>query len=378
MQSPIANIYEMEGYQHKRLVESAVINFAPYSDALDIVDDELTVHNLLKRLEEDSSLQVSPPWAGAPWPSAGRDGGPGGPELPPRSGSACSARTRFATRPSAPVQAPAGRPVPGGRRRILTQVDGRLPPRRASASLASAFALASSLASDSTASMSAFAGQSSPRPVARAGSRRRRPSRTWVRLTTMSGPRCRRRTPARSPPRCGRSPSPEEVERFVNDRSPDAWPKLVDRLLDSPGYAEQWARHWLDVVRFAESDGFEYDTHRSEAWRYRDYVIRSIREDKPYDQFLREQLAGDEIDPKNEEMLVAAGFHRLGSAAQECRQSGRGIQPQRDPGGDDERDRLGAARRDARLRTLPRSQVRSHPAEGLLPDAGVLQPAART
>src|SRR5581483_4213307 len=110
----------------------------------------------------------------------------------------------------------------------------------------------------------------------------------------------------------GLPPSPEDVERFVNDRAPDAWPKLVDKLLASPEYAEQWARHWLDVVRFAESDGFEYDTHRSEAWRYRDYVIRSIREDKPYDQFVREQLAGDEIDPKNQEMLVAAGFHRLG------------------------------------------------------------------
>ncbi len=110
----------------------------------------------------------------------------------------------------------------------------------------------------------------------------------------------------------GLPPSPEDVDRFVSDRSPDAWPRLVDRLLASREYGEQWARHWLDVVRFAESDGFEYDTHRSEAWRYRDYVIRSIREDKPYDQFLREQLAGDEIDPKNEEMLVAAGFHRLG------------------------------------------------------------------
>jgi hypothetical protein len=110
----------------------------------------------------------------------------------------------------------------------------------------------------------------------------------------------------------GLPPTPEDVERFVNDRAPDAWPRLVDRLLASPQYAEQWARHWLDVVRFAESDGFEYDTHRSEAWRYRDYVIRSIRNDKAYDQFLREQLAGDEIDPKNQEMLVAAGFHRLG------------------------------------------------------------------
>jgi len=110
----------------------------------------------------------------------------------------------------------------------------------------------------------------------------------------------------------GLPPAPGDVQRFVNDRSPDAWPRLVDRLLDSPAYAERWAQHWLDVVRFAESDGFEYDPHRSDAWRYRDYVIRSIREDKPYDQFLREQLAGDEIDPKNQEMLVAAGFHRLG------------------------------------------------------------------
>ena len=111
----------------------------------------------------------------------------------------------------------------------------------------------------------------------------------------------------------GLPPSPEDVDRFVNDRAPDAWPRLVDRLLDSPHYAERWAQHWLDVVRFSESDGFEYDTHRSDAWRYRDYAIRSIRDDKPYDQFLREQLAGDEIDPANREMLVAAGFHRLGA-----------------------------------------------------------------
>lgn len=114
----------------------------------------------------------------------------------------------------------------------------------------------------------------------------------------------------------GLPPTPEEIDRFVNDRAPDAWPRLIERLLDSPAYAERWAQHWLDVVRFAESDGFEYDTHRSDTWRYRDYVIRSIREDKPYDQFLREQLAGDEIDAQNQEMRqemqVAAGFHRLG------------------------------------------------------------------
>ena len=100
---------------------------------------------------------------------------------------------------------------------------------------------------------------------------------------------------------------------ILRDRSADAWRRLVERLLDSPQYAEHWAQHWLDVVRFAESDGFEYDTHRSEAWRYRDYVIRSIREDKPYDRFLREQLAGDEMDSRDQEMQVAAGFHRLGA-----------------------------------------------------------------
>jgi hypothetical protein len=111
----------------------------------------------------------------------------------------------------------------------------------------------------------------------------------------------------------GLPPTPEDVTRFVQDKSPDAWPRLVDRLLDTPEYAERWAQHWLDVVRFAESDGFEYDYHRSDAWRYRDYVIDSFRTDKPYDQFLREQLAGDEIDSNDQQMLVAAGFHRLGA-----------------------------------------------------------------
>ena len=143
----------------------------------------------------------------------------------------------------------------------------------------------------------------------------------------------------------GLPPSPEEVARFVADRSPDAWPRLVDRLLTSPEYGERWAQHWLDVVRFAESDGFEYDTHRAEAWRYRDYVIRSVSEDKPYDQFLREQLAGDEIDSSSEDLLVAAGFHRLGAVAQERRQPGRRLQSQRSARRDDQRDRLRNARR---------------------------------
>lgn len=110
----------------------------------------------------------------------------------------------------------------------------------------------------------------------------------------------------------GLPPTPEEVDAFVQDRSPNAWTKVVDRLLNSPHYGEQWGRHWLDVVRFAESDGYEYDTHRPDAWRYRDYVVRSFNQDKPYNQFVKEQLAGDEMDPKNDEYLVASGFNRLG------------------------------------------------------------------
>jgi Protein of unknown function (DUF1549)/Protein of unknown function (DUF1553) len=110
----------------------------------------------------------------------------------------------------------------------------------------------------------------------------------------------------------GLPPTPAEVQAFVTDPSPKAYEKLVDKLLASPHYGERWGQHWLDVVRFAETDGFEYDTHRKDAWRYRDYVIRSFNADKPYDQFVREQLAGDEIDSPNEELKIAAGFHRLG------------------------------------------------------------------
>lgn len=110
----------------------------------------------------------------------------------------------------------------------------------------------------------------------------------------------------------GLPPAPSEVTAFVNDKAPDAWPKLVERLLASPHYGERWGQHWLDVVRFAETDGFEYDTHRVGAWRYRDYVIRSFNEDKPFDRFVTEQLAGDELDPNDEDLLVASGFNRLG------------------------------------------------------------------
>jgi hypothetical protein len=110
----------------------------------------------------------------------------------------------------------------------------------------------------------------------------------------------------------GLPPTPQEIDAFIADQAPKAWEHLVDRLLASPRYGEQWGRHWLDVVRFAESDGYEYDTHRPDAYRFRDYVVKSFNEDKPYDQFVKEQLAGDEMDPNNETYMVASGFNRLG------------------------------------------------------------------
>jgi hypothetical protein len=106
--------------------------------------------------------------------------------------------------------------------------------------------------------------------------------------------------------------TPAEVEAFVKDPDPQAYENLVDRLLENPRYGEKWGQHWLDLVRFAETDGFEYDTHRHDAWRYRDYVIRSFNHDKPYDRFLREQLSGDGISRTDEEDRIAAGFNRLG------------------------------------------------------------------
>jgi hypothetical protein len=110
----------------------------------------------------------------------------------------------------------------------------------------------------------------------------------------------------------GLPPTPEEVESFANDSSPDAFENVVDRLLSSRHYGERWAQHWLDVVRFAETEGYEYDRHVPDAWRYRDYVIDSLNSDKPFDRFLTEQLAGDEIEPDNPECLNASIFHRLG------------------------------------------------------------------
>lgn len=106
----------------------------------------------------------------------------------------------------------------------------------------------------------------------------------------------------------GLPPSPAEVEEFVNDASPVAYEKLVDRLLASPHYGERWARHWLDVVRFAESQGFERDRLRPNAWPYRDWVVAAFNGDMPYDEFLRRQLAGDVLWPDDPTAVVATGF----------------------------------------------------------------------
>nr|PZN67389.1 MAG: hypothetical protein DIU62_06515 [Pseudomonadota bacterium] len=108
----------------------------------------------------------------------------------------------------------------------------------------------------------------------------------------------------------GLIPTPEQVKEFVEDRSPDAYEKLVDRLLASPHYGERIGRKWLDLARYADTQGYQDDEARPGAWRYRDYVIRSFNEDKPFDRFIREQIAGDELWPDSQEARVATGFLR--------------------------------------------------------------------
>jgi hypothetical protein len=118
----------------------------------------------------------------------------------------------------------------------------------------------------------------------------------------------------------GLPPTPEAIDKFVADTAPDAWAKLVDELLASPSYGERWGRHWLDVAGYADSDGYnETDVERPWAWKYRDYVIRSFNNDKPWNQFLVEQLAGDELltppyqdlTPEQADQLIATGFLRM-------------------------------------------------------------------
>ena len=110
----------------------------------------------------------------------------------------------------------------------------------------------------------------------------------------------------------GLPPEPEEVDAFLKDASPDAYEGLLDRLLASPHYGERWARHWLDLVRFAESEGFERDLPRYYAWPYRDYVIRSLNDDKSYLQFAREQMAGDAMEPSTRDSVAATTMLTLG------------------------------------------------------------------
>ena len=110
----------------------------------------------------------------------------------------------------------------------------------------------------------------------------------------------------------GLPPSSAQQERFLADQAPGAYERAIDRLLDSPHYGERWGRHWLDVVRYAETNGFERDGMKPEVWRYRDWVIDSLNADMPYDRFILEQLAGDELEDRTASSVAATGMHRLG------------------------------------------------------------------
>ena len=170
----------------------------------------------------------------------------------------------------------------------------------------------------------------------------------------------------------GLPPEPAQIEAFLHDASPNAYEKLVDRLLASPHYGERWARHWLDLVRFAESEGFERDLPREHAWPYRDYLIRSFNDDKPYRQFAIEQLAGDVAEPVSHDSIVATTMLTPGPGR--CRGPDVGPWGRASPdprglarghAGHDHPDFLGPHRE---LRTLSRSQVRPDHAGRVLPD----------
>ena len=150
----------------------------------------------------------------------------------------------------------------------------------------------------------------------------------------------------------------------------DAWEQLIDRLLASPHYGERWGRHWLDVARYADSSGFEHDFDRPNAWRYRDYVIRAFNQDKPYDVFLAEQIAGDELDQVTDDSMIATGFLRSYAKVDYREKDNPQFRYEYldDMIGTIGRGVLGLT---VQVRALPQPQVRSDLAEGLLPDAGV-------
>jgi hypothetical protein len=124
----------------------------------------------------------------------------------------------------------------------------------------------------------------------------------------------------------GLPPTPEEISAFLADHSPDAFAKVVDRLLASPQYGERWGRHWLDVVRYADTGGFENDHFYPNAWRYRDYVIRSLNSNKAFDRFIQEQVAGDELWPQDRDAVVATGLYCVGPALTEAAMMGNQLE----------------------------------------------------
>jgi len=111
----------------------------------------------------------------------------------------------------------------------------------------------------------------------------------------------------------GLPPTEQQIHDFLNDKAPDAWERLIDSLLASPRYGEKWARHWLDLARYGDTAGFEQDPYILEAWRYRDYVIKSFNDDKPYDRFAKEQIAGDELWSDDPDARTGTGFYRVGT-----------------------------------------------------------------
>lgn len=111
----------------------------------------------------------------------------------------------------------------------------------------------------------------------------------------------------------GLPPTQTQVDQFIKDTSPQAWDRVIDELLDSPHYGERWARYWLDLVRYADTSGYERDQEKPFAWKYRDWVVQALNSDMPYDRFIVEQLAGDEVPNRNENSVIATGFLRLGT-----------------------------------------------------------------
>ena len=177
----------------------------------------------------------------------------------------------------------------------------------------------------------------------------------------------------------GLPPTPEEVDAFVADTAPDAYEQLVDRLLASPRYGERWARHWMDVVHFAETHGHDQDRPRPNAWPYRDYLIRSFNDDKPYARFVAEQVAGDVLYPDDPQAIVALGFLAAGPWDESSLMCIVDDTVDKKLGADPRSRRHGHHRHvdlrqhDGPLRPLPQPQVRSDLAGRLLRPAGRLR-----